>query len=60
MDVPTTKSLWSFVHGCFQTVDIGYDGVLASLLANGSWRGITVDSYLQGIFMGDVTSFNAQ
>ncbi|KAK0224257.1 hypothetical protein IW262DRAFT_1295892 [Armillaria fumosa] len=60
MDVPTTKSLWSFVHGCFQTIDIGYDGVLASLLANGSWRGITVDSYLQGIFMGDVTSFNAQ
>ncbi|KAK0499190.1 hypothetical protein EDD18DRAFT_1350613 [Armillaria luteobubalina] len=37
MDVPTTKSLWSFVHGCFQTIDIGYDGVLASLLANGSW-----------------------
>ncbi|KAK0227409.1 hypothetical protein EDD85DRAFT_794675 [Armillaria nabsnona] len=28
MNVPTTKSLWSFVHGCFQTIDIGYDGVL--------------------------------
>ncbi|KAK0492019.1 hypothetical protein EDD18DRAFT_1358441 [Armillaria luteobubalina] len=60
MDVPTTKSLWSFVHGCFQTIDIGYDGVLASLLANGSWRGITVDSYFQGIFMGDVTCFNVE
>ncbi|KAK0214220.1 hypothetical protein EDD85DRAFT_798998 [Armillaria nabsnona] len=21
-DVPTTKSLWSFVHGCFQTIDM--------------------------------------
>ncbi|KAK0229895.1 hypothetical protein EDD85DRAFT_793784 [Armillaria nabsnona] len=30
MDVPTTKSLWSFIHGCFQTIDIGYDGVLYS------------------------------
>ncbi|KAK0490164.1 hypothetical protein EDD18DRAFT_1358802 [Armillaria luteobubalina] len=60
MDVPTMKSLWSFVHGCFQTIDIGYDGVLASLLVNGLWRGITIDSYFQGIFMGDVTCFNAE
>ncbi|KAK0506561.1 hypothetical protein EDD18DRAFT_1342951 [Armillaria luteobubalina] len=60
MDVPTMKSLWSFIHGCFQTIDIGYDSVLASLLANGSWRGITVDSYFQGIFMGDVTCFNVE
>ncbi|KAK0496035.1 hypothetical protein EDD18DRAFT_1353652 [Armillaria luteobubalina] len=60
MDVPTTKSLWSFVHGCFQTIDIGYDGVLASLLVNGLWRGITIDSYFQGIFMGDVTCFNME
>ncbi|KAK0489979.1 hypothetical protein EDD18DRAFT_1109850 [Armillaria luteobubalina] len=60
MDVPTMKSLWSFVHGCFQTIDIRYDGVLASLLVNGLWRGITIDSYFQGIFMGDVTCFNAE
>ncbi|KAK0474600.1 hypothetical protein IW261DRAFT_1422890 [Armillaria novae-zelandiae] len=47
-------------HKKLKTIDIRYDGVLASLLANGSWRGIMVDSYLQGIFMGDVTSFNAE
>ncbi|KAK0184273.1 hypothetical protein F5146DRAFT_1145703 [Armillaria mellea] len=28
MNKPTMKSLWSFVHGCFQTVDIRYDGAL--------------------------------
>ncbi|PBK71944.1 hypothetical protein ARMSODRAFT_973484 [Armillaria solidipes] len=54
------QSLWSFVHECFASADIGYDRVLVTLLANGVWDNITLDAYLHGIFMsGGDSNFSA-
>ncbi len=55
---PNKDSLATFVHGCSTSIDIGYDGVLVALLSNSVWRGVTVESWMRGMFMGRNDDFN--
>ncbi len=55
---PNGHSLTTFTHGCLSSIDIAYDGVLVVLMATGIWQGITVDSWMRGIFVGKNEDFN--
>ncbi|KAK0442274.1 uncharacterized protein EV420DRAFT_1649752 [Desarmillaria tabescens] len=53
-----SKLLYNFVHACWSSADIGFDGCLVQLLATGRWEGLTTDAYFDSIFDGNLARYN--